>query len=131
MRFYELSPEFGCSYMYGEFYRKVGGSYWKDIQNAANNLLKALQEDREFLLSMVGILNHETKDEFVDVVIEDRHLLIKMICLAQKIEYKTVVKTVVVDGEEYTKNVSVREDHEWHPRKNERAIPFSALETSD
>lgn len=127
---YSLKPEFGCSYMYGEFYQRVGGQHWFDLQKAIANLKEALK-DREFLLSLIHFRDHETKDETFEIEVMPGMIVIKMECLTREIIYNKVNKTVTVDGKEYSRTDSVREETEWRRQLGSWGCFVSKLETSD
>ncbi len=131
MIIYKLNPDFDSSYMYDDFYQKVGGKFWQNLETPINNLKKALT-NREYLLSMF-IFGVETKDENVDVSINYNlgEITISMQCFARSIEYKNVIKSVTVDGEDFSKVVSVRIEHEWKPYTASRSIFFDTIETAD
>jgi len=48
MKIYHLYPEFSSCWMYEDFFKKVGGEYWIDLQKPMSNLEEALK-DKSFL----------------------------------------------------------------------------------
>lgn len=131
MKIHILEPDFNCSYMYEEFYQKVGGKYWIDLNKAVEKLQESLRLDRDFTLSMANFYGYETKDEQATIEITPTDIVISFSSLARKVEYNKVTKKVVVEGDEFTREIFVCKEHEWCFIKNERTIPYSIIKTAD
>lgn len=132
MIFYQLNPSFGSSYQYEEFYQKVGGKFWQNLETPITNLRISLT-DRDYLLSMFNFGGLETKDEkaIISVDYENGEITIKIECHCRFVEHKSVTKTVNVNGEDFFKVVTIRNEHEWEPYTGYRIINFGTIETAD
>jgi hypothetical protein len=131
MIIYEISPEFESCRAYQLFFQKVGGQYWKDINNAISNLTSVLRDDKEFALSLFKSYKYESEDEEFDVSFDGNIITITFLCQARDIVFKKVTNKVTVDGKEFYREESVREDRCWYPKSSTFRIPIIKIKTSD
>lgn len=136
MVIYSLEPEFGYCHLYELFFARAGGKHWVNIQTPIENLKKSLQEDKDFRWAIVefGMMNIVVKDEEVDVVHNSYlfdSIIVKVKCQAAPRTFEKVRKTVVVDGQEYTREETVPKIGEYSEFNFERVICVSKIVTAD